>query len=157
MAKFTRTAYVSASLREVVSRVASLAYLTNGDALDATYDDLSARKTADHRKRVRITILVEPEKAPPKRRRGPKRPRPVQLALDVAPAAGATGFATSRTTCEEKDMGGAECPAGQCSRDAVCHRPTLEHFVNGERVAPEDIGKHVRPGPWVAVAKRGAA
>jgi hypothetical protein len=92
MAKFTRTAYASGSLRDIAREVANQARLNTGftgpnDLSEVYGQELSNRK-AKGRKRVRITILVEPEKAPPKAPRGPRRPRPVQLALDVAPPAG---------------------------------------------------------------------
>lgn len=87
MAKFTRTAYASGSLRELAQRIAAQAQLTDEAALVAGYENMGSRKTRFLGKRVRITILVETEAPAPKKPRDPKRPRPVQQALPLDPPA----------------------------------------------------------------------
>lgn len=87
MAKFTRTAYAGGSLHDVVREVANQARLNTGflgpwDLSEVYGEELSSRK-AKGRKRVRITIIVTPEKAAPKRKPGPARKRPVQLTIDL--------------------------------------------------------------------------
>jgi hypothetical protein len=82
MAKFTRTAYASGSLRMLATDIAAQAFL-NANDLEAYYSALHPRRAAG-RKRVRITILVEPEAPPPKRAKSPRRPVPVQQVLDLS-------------------------------------------------------------------------
>lgn len=82
MAKFTRTAYASAPAQFLAKEIAGQAAIAGNKDLGLAYDHLHPR-AGKGRKRVRITILVEPEKAPPARQRGPKRTRPVQLSIDL--------------------------------------------------------------------------
>lgn len=92
MAKFTRTAYAAGSLRDIAREVANQARLHTGFTgphdLSEVYGEELHSRSARGRKRVRITILVEPANDPSPRERKPAKPRPVQLALDVAPPAG---------------------------------------------------------------------
>lgn len=84
MAKFTRTVY-AASAREVAEAIASQAslYDLGPHCPKLSSPPVSARKADGYPKRIRITILVEPVAAPPKRPRGPKRAKPVQQALPL--------------------------------------------------------------------------
>lgn len=82
MAKFTRTAYADkGALRAIANRIANQSGLSVG-LIEGVHQYNGA---AGERQRVRITILVEPEKAPAKQPRKPGRPRPVQVALPLEP------------------------------------------------------------------------
>lgn len=91
MAKYTRTLYAEGNLRDIAHEIAGQAAIAKSayglpGELGMAYDCLHERR-GKGRKRVRITILVEPEAAPVKAR-APRRPRPVQasLPLEASPA-----------------------------------------------------------------------
>lgn len=82
MAKFTRTAYASANLRDIARELARRAGVDTDLPLHMGGHDLHQTKGAG-RKRVRVTVLVEPEAPPPKRASKPRKPRPVQQPLPL--------------------------------------------------------------------------
>lgn len=82
MAKFTRTACAGTNLRDIARELARRAGVDADLDIQMGMHDLYVHKAAG-RKRVRITILVEPEQAPPKRPSGPRRAKPVQQALPL--------------------------------------------------------------------------
>lgn len=108
MAKFTRTAYASGSLGEIAHEIADLAGVraAPGDEPFVALDTLHTR-SAHGRKRVRITILVEPEKAPPKRAKAPRRPRQVQGCLPLEQALGSLLEGTKYAVPASAVLGGA--------------------------------------------------